>query len=155
MKKKWYWLVCIALPLAVGGLAGFITRDSFEIYSQLNLPPFSPPGWVFPVAWTILYLAMGIASGLVLSSGASQEQTMPALRLYVLQLAVNFVWPILFFGQSLYLVSFFWLLLLLLLVLLTTIWFYKIISSAGILLIPYLGWLIFAGYLNFGFYILN
>lgn len=155
MKKKWYWLVCIALPLAVGGLAGFITRDSFEIYSQLNLPPFSPPGWVFPVAWTILYLAMGIASGLVLSSGASQEQTMPALRLYVLQLAVNFVWPILFFGQSLYLVSFFWLLLLLLLVLLTTIWFYKIISSAGVLLIPYLGWLIFAGYLNFGVYILN
>lgn len=155
MKKKWYWLVCIALPLAVGGLAGFITRDSFEIYSQLNLPPFSPPGWVFPVAWSILYLAMGIASGLVLSSGASQEQTMSALRLYILQLAVNFVWPILFFGQSLYLVSFFWLLLLLLLVILVTIWFYRIIPSAGILLIPYLMWLIFAGYLNFEVYFLN
>ncbi len=155
MKKKWYWLVCIALPLAVGGLAGFITRDSFEIYSQLNLPPFSPPGWVFPVAWSILYLAMGIASGLVLGSGASQEQTMSALWLYILQLAVNFVWPILFFGQSLYLVSFFWLLLLLLLVILVTIWFYRIIPSAGILLIPYLMWLIFAGYLNFGVYFLN
>ena len=155
MKKKWYWLVCIALPLAVGGLAGFITRDSFEIYSQLNLPPFSPPGWVFPVAWSILYLAMGIASGLVLSSGASQEQTMSALRLYILQLAVNFVWPILFFGQSLYLVSFFWLLLLLLLVILVTIWFYRIIPSAGILLILYLMWLIFAGYLNFEVYFLN
>lgn len=155
MKKKWYWLVCIALPLAVGGLAGFITRDSFEIYSQLNLPPFSPPGWVFPVAWSILYFAMGIASGLVLSSGASQEQTMSALRLYILQLAVNFVWPILFFGQSLYLISFFWLLLLLLLVILVTIWFYRIIPSAGILLIPYLMWLIFAGYLNFGVYFLN
>lgn len=155
MKKKWYWLVCIALPLAVGSLAGFITKDSFEIYSQLNLPPFSPPGWVFPVAWTLLYLTMGIASGLVLSSGASQEQVMRALRLYILQLAVNFLWPILFFGQSLYLVSFFWLLLLLLLVILVTIWFYRIIPSAGILFIPYLVWLIFAGYLNLGVYILN
>lgn len=155
MKKKWYWLVCIALPLAVGGLAGFITKDSFEIYSQLNLPPFSPPGWVFPVAWTLLYLGMGIASGLVLSSGASQEQVLPALRLYALQLAVNFVWPLLFFGQSLYLVSFFWLLLLLLLVAVLTFWFYRIIPSAGILLIPYLLWLAFAGYLNLGVYFLN
>lgn len=155
MKKKWYWLVCIALPLAVGGLAGWLTADGFDQYQQLLKPPGSPPGWIFPIAWTILYLAMGLASGLVLASGAPAEQVFSGIRLYILQLGVNFLWPILFFGLELYLVAFLWLVLLLLLVSLLILWFYRILPLAGYLLVPYWGWLLFAGYLNLGVYLLN
>lgn len=155
MQKKWYWLVCIALPLAVGGLAGWLTADGFEQYQQLTTPPWSPPGWIFPLVWSILYLVMGLASGLVLASGAPSRQVFPALRLYLLQLGVNFLWPLLFFDLELYLVSFFWLLLLFLLIVLLTVWFYRIVPLSGYLLIPYCAWLIFAGYLNLGVYLLN
>ena len=155
MKKKWYWVICALIPLAVGGLAAWITADGFEQYGELIRPPLSPPGIVFPIVWSVLYLTMGIASGLVISSGASPKPVMNAIRLYALQLAVNFLWPILFFSQGLYLISFFWLVLLLLLVLLLGFRFYSLQPLAGYLLIPYLIWLAFAGYLNLGVYLLN
>ena len=155
MQKKWYWLVCIALPLAVGGLAGWLISDSFSLYQQLAKPPGSPPGWIFPLVWSILYLAMGLACGLVLASGAPSPQVFRAIRLYALQLWVNFLWPLLFFDMELYLIAFFWILLLFLLVALITVRFYKIVPLAGYLLIPYCVWLLFAGYLNLGIYLLN
>lgn len=156
LKQKWKRLfICIAIPLAVGGLSAWLTRGSMDTFETLTKPPLNPPGWLFPVVWTILYALMGTASYLILTSGADSQRVRQALCLYGLQLAINFVWPILFFNLSLYLASFLWLILLWIFILLTTIQFYRISPLAGDLMLPYLLWVTFAGYLNFGIYLLN
>ena len=146
---------CIAIPLLVGGLASFLTRGGMDVFMQLNQPPLSPPGWVFGVVWTILYILMGVSSYLVIQSGAEEEVVNKALSVYVYQLIVNFLWPTFFFNFGLYLFSFLWLVLLWVLVLIMIIRFYNISKLAGILQIPYLIWLTFAGYLNLGVWLLN
>ena len=154
MKIQWKrLLLCLAIPLAAGGLAAFLTKDSMAQFALLNQPPLSPPGWLFPVVWTILYLLMGYASYLVSISHSSQKRH--ALILYAMQLAVNFFWSIFFFNFEWYLFSFFWLLLLWVLIFLTLRAFRRISRTAGDLLIPYLLWVTFAGYLNLAIYLLN
>ena len=148
-------IICLVIPLAVGGLAALLTGGGMDTFETLNQPPLSPPGWLFPVVWTILYILMGIASYLVLTSGKSQESIRRALVLYGIQLAFNFLWPIFFFGLSAYLFAFIWLVALWLLILATTVSFYRISDIAGYLMIPYLIWVTFAGYLNLGIYLLN
>lgn len=156
MKIKWKLLIfCIAIPLIVGGIAAFISKDSMSVFEALNKPPLSPPGWLFPVAWTILYTLMGIASYLVLTSGASQHDRQKALKLYGLQLLFNFLWTIWFFNLGLYWFSFLWLAVLWLLIFTTTIFFSRTSKPAAYLLVPYLAWVAFAGYLNFGIAVLN
>ena len=156
VKKNWkLLLICVAIPLAVGGLAAWLTRDSMEIFSSLHKPPLSPPGWLFPVVWTVLYSLMGIASYLVLTSDADPNDIRLALVLYTLQLGMNFVWSILFFNHSMYLAAFVWLVLLWVVILATTVLFYRIVPLAGDLMLPYLFWVAFAGYLNYGIYFLN
>lgn len=156
MKKNWrQLLICLAIPLGVGALSGWLTRGSMAEFARLTKPPLSPPGWLFPVVWTILFLMMGLASWLVLCSGEPPQAIRGALRLYALQLAVNFFWSIFFFNLSLYLFSFFWLVLLWVLVLITAIRFYRISKPVGYLMIPYLLWITFAGYLNLSIYLLN
>lgn len=153
MKFQWKKLVvCLLLPLAVGGLAAFLTRNSMDLFAMVKKPPLSPPGWLFPVVWTILYLLMGFASYLVL---VAEKPGRTAWKFYLAQLAFNFVWPILFFHLQMYLLSFVWLLLLWILILVTILWFTRSSRLAGYLLIPYLLWVTFAGYLNLGIYILN
>lgn len=143
------------IPLAVGAVSGWITRDSMDTYGQLVRPPLSPPGWVFPAVWTVLFLFMGIASYLVYAADAPQQSITRALSLYALQLAVNFVWPILFFRFEWYFVSFLWLVLLWVLIFGTIVLFYQISKPAAWLLVPYLLWVTFAGYLNYMIYLLN
>ena len=156
MKIKWRSLIAaLAIPLAVGGLSAWVTKDAMERFAELDQPPLSPPGWVFPVVWTILFILMGVASYLVGTSGMPGRERRNALLLYGVQLAVNFFWSIFFFNMGWYLFSFFWLALLWLLVLETIDLFWKISRSAGILLFPYLAWITFAGYLNFGIFLLN
>lgn len=145
-------IVCIAIPLLIGGLSGFITRNSMQIFQQFNKPPLTPPGYLFPIVWTILYILMGLASCLILSS---DKKATPALTFYALQLIVNFFWPIFFFRFGWPLFSFLWLLLLWLLILKTIALFYEISKPAAYLLIPYLLWVTFAGYLNLSIYLLN
>lgn len=154
MKIQWKrLLLCLAIPLAVGGLAGILTKDSMMQFALVNKPPLSPPGWLFPVVWTILFLLMGLASYLVSRSDSAQKR--PALILYAIQLIVNFFWSIFFFNFEWYLFSFFWLVLLWVLILLTIRAFWRVSPVAGILLIPYLLWVTFAGYLNLAIYLLN
>lgn len=156
MKIKWRSLIAaLAIPLAVGGLSAWVTRDAMERFAELDQPPLSPHGWVFPVVWTILFILMGVASYLVGTSGMPGRERRNALLLYGVQLVVNFFWSIFFFNMGWYLFSFFWLALLWLLVLETIDLFWKISHSAGILLFPYLAWITFAGYLNFGIFLLN
>ena len=85
-------LLCIAIPLAVGGLASLLTIGSMESYRNLLQPPFSPPGWVFPVVWTVLYILMGWASYRIWVADAPVEKKRPALILYSIQLFFNFFW---------------------------------------------------------------
>ncbi|MCM1497812.1 MAG: tryptophan-rich sensory protein [Clostridium sp.] len=153
MKIQWKNLItCLAIPLAIGGLSALLTRNSMETFDLINKPGFSPPGWLFPVVWTVLYILMGIASYLVLISERSNDN---ALAVYGLQLVFNFFWSIIFFNLRLYLFAFIWLVLLWLLIFKTVLLFYQISKPAGYLLIPYLLWVTFAGYLNFSIYLLN
>lgn len=153
LKIQWKKLIlCIAIPLVIGGVSALLTRGGMETFQALNKPVLSPPGWLFPVAWTVLYILMGIASYLVFTSGKPNKL---ALALYGVQLIFNFFWPIIFFGLERYLFAFIWLILLWILILLTTISFYKISKPAGYLMIPYLLWVAFAGYLNLFIYLLN
>lgn len=147
--------ICLIVPLAVGGLSALLTGRSMDVFETINKPPLSPPGWLFPVAWTILYVLMGIASYLVLVSGEGRVTAGPSIRLYGIQLAFNFLWPVFFFNLSAYLFAFIWLVVLWLLIWVTTVGFYRIRNAAGYLMIPYLGWVAFAGYLNMGVYLLN
>ena len=148
-------IICLAFPLVVGGAAGLLTMNSMEAFEALNQPPLSPPGWLFPVVWTVLYVLMGIASYLVSVSDAPHEEKARALWTYGIQLAFNFLWPIAFFNLKWYLFAFLWLVILWILILITALRFGRIRKPAGYLLVPYLLWVAFAGYLNLGIYLLN
>ena len=153
MKIQWKKLIlCIVIPLAVGGLSALSTCGGMEIFQSLNKPALAPPSWLFPVAWTILYILMGVASYLVL---VSEKPYHKALDIYGVQLAFNYLWPIFFFTLQAYLFSFIWLVLLWLLILAATVMFYRISKPAGYLMLPYLLWVTFAGYLNLSIYLLN
>lgn len=156
LRIKWkQLLIAVAIPLVVGGLAALLTSGSMDLLEMVEKPPLSPPGWLFPVAWTILYILMGVASYLVWQTTGSPRLRQQALRLYGLQLVVNFVWPLLFFNLQWYVVAFLWLVLLWVLILLTLLAFRRLSPVAGWLLVPYLLWVTFAGYLNLGIAILN
>jgi tryptophan-rich sensory protein len=148
-------IICIAVPLAVGIIAGIISKGSMDAFKNLNKPALAPPGWLFPVVWTILFILMGIASYLILMSQASQKSIIDALKVYGVQLFFNFMWTILFFNFKLYFFSFIWLAALLVLIIITTVKFYKISSKAGLLMIPYIAWVSFAAYLNLSIALLN
>ena len=143
-----------ALALLVGGLASIITQGQMEAFSALRQPPLSPPGWVFPVAWTILYLLMGIGMAIVWRE-SDGERRRRAVTIWSVQLAANFLWPLLFFLWQLRLLSLVWLVVLLILVANMTSEFEKTSVPAARLQIPYLLWLLFAAYLNLGVWILN
>lgn len=147
--------LCIVLPLIIGGISGFLTQNSAETFAILNKPPLSPPGWVFPVVWTLLYMLMGVASYLILSSGRDKQEINTALTIYGLQLFFNFFWSIIFFSFNQYLIAFIWLIVLWILIILTILKFEKVSSTAAYLLVPYIIWVSFAGYLNLAIYLLN
>ncbi|MEA4832021.1 MAG: TspO/MBR family protein [Oscillospiraceae bacterium] len=149
------FLISMVIPLAVGGISGFITRGAGQIYESLNLPAFAPPPVVFPIVWTILFGLMGISSYLVYIKENHVSEKKAAAILYFTQLAFNFVWPILFFKGQFYLVSFIWLVILALLVAAMIFAFARISRPAAWLQVPYLLWLIFAGILNYSVYLLN
>ena len=148
--------VSIGIAWGAAGLSYLLTgRSNMEGYAALNQPPLAPPGWLFPVAWTILYILMGISSYLVLVSGRPRETIHNALILYAIQLFFNFLWPIVFFRFEAFLPAF-GVLIALWVGVVATMWqFYKSDERAGDLMIPYLLWVTFAGYLNLGVYLLN
>ena len=155
MKTDWKkLLICLGIPLAVGGLSALIS-GGMGSYGNFVQPPLSPPGWLFPLVWTILYLLMGYASYRILTSGAPEAEKRSVLLFYGAQLALNFLWSPIFFGLSWYLLAFFVLLGLWALIYVTMRKFAKIDELASDLLLPYILWVTFAGYLNLGVYLLN
>ena len=143
-----------AAALAVGGLSALLTGGGMRDFAALNQPPLSPPAWLFPVVWTILYVLMGVSMAIVWRETSGIERKR-ALRAWALQLAVNFLWPVFFFGLEWRLFAFFWLLLLIVLVVRMVRIFRQHSALAALLQIPYLVWLVFAGYLNFAVWLLN
>ncbi len=141
----------IALPLAVGGLSAWLTKDGMKAFEALKQPPLSPPTWLFPVVWTILFILMGIASYLVYQKGSHNK----ALTLYAIQLLFNFFWSIWFFGFGWFGFAFLWLVCLWALILATMLAFSRSSKAAAYLMLPYLLWVTFAGYLNLGVWLLN
>lgn len=156
MKIKWKTLILsIAVPLLVGGLSAILTRNSMADFENLQKPPLSPPGWLFPIVWTILFTLMGIASYLVITGNATRQEKKQAIQIYGIQLLFNFFWSILFFNLKLYSFSFVWLVALLILIFSTAVAFCRISKISAYLLIPYILWVIFAGYLNLSIAFIN
>ena len=153
MKNLKSLIICILIPLGVGALSALLSGNIMNNYQSMAQPPLSPPGWIFPIVWAILYILMGISSWLIYTSDSFYRKS--ALQVYALQLVVNFFWTIIFFNLQMYLFAFIWLLFLLVLIIVMIIAFYRINKTAAYLLIPYLLWVCFAGYLNFGVYLLN
>ena len=152
MWKK--FLLCLAIPLGVGGLSALLTSGNMQLFEEINKPPLSPPGWLFPVVWTILYASMGDALYLV-TMAKDTKYNLPAYISFGVQLFFNFFWSIIFFNAKAYLFAFIWLILLWVAIIANIYFFYKVNKTAGKILIPYLIWVTFAGYLNFGIYLLN
>lgn len=146
-------LLSLAISLGTGALAGALTSGSMDVYDTLNRPALSPPGVVFPIVWSVLYTLMGLSAYLIYVSGAPGRRN--ALILYGVQLVINFIWPLLFFGIGAYWLSFFWLVVLWITMALMAASFYRIRPLAAYLQIPYLLWVAFAGYLNVMTAILN
>lgn len=142
----------LALTLGCGILAGFLSRPFGETYANLNRPPFSPPGAVFGIVWSVLYLLMGLA---LYTVRLSRTDSTGAKRAFAVQLLLNFFWPLWFFRWNLYGVSAVWLMALLAAVVVTTVRFYRVKPISGWLLVPYLVWCVFALYLNLGTCLLN
>ena len=146
-------LINLLIPLSVGGLSAFLTRNSMELYETIVQPALAPPAWLFPVVWTLLYVLMGISSYIIVISDS--EYKIEALTLYGIQLVLNFIWPLIFFLGQNFLIAF---------IIIAVLWYsvLKMIQAfsavrplAGTLQIPYLIWLTFAAYLNLAIYFLN
>lgn len=146
-------ILSLALSLGTGGLSAWLTRNSMDLYGSLRQPPLSPPGWLFPVVWTILFILMGVAAWMIWEEGEPVRDT--PLRLYAIQLFFNFVWPLIFFNARLYGLALVWIVLLWVLILFTALRFWQVRPAAGWLLAPYLLWVTFAAYLNAGVWWLN
>ena len=140
-------VLLLAATIGAGALVGFLTQQDSSFYQTLVKPSFAPPSWVFPVAWTLLYAAMAVARWLVLKTDSRDRLIL--LGLYIAQLAVNLLWPYLFFVQKTLGLSFFWLVLLWMLTAIMLYQFFCVNKLPGWLLVPYQLWLTFAGILNF------
>ena len=157
MKKVKFktYAACILLAEAVGALSGWLSRDGMKAYeSTIVQPPLSPPGWLFPIVWTILYALMGIGAARVYAAPISPERS-KGMNLFVVQLIVNFFWSLIFFNAQAFGFALIWLLLLWTLVLWMIVEFSKVDKLAALIQIPYLIWLAFAAYLNWGVWNLN
>ncbi len=148
-------IISILIPLVVGVVSALLTRNAMMTFQMVNKPPLSPPGWLFPVVWVILYVLMGIASYIVCQQGKEKPEVIRALETYGVQLVFNFFWSIFFFRLKWYGFSFVWLVVLWILILSMVNQFRKINVFAAVLIIPYLIWVSFAGYLNLGIALLN
>lgn len=146
-------IICVAIPLIVGGVASIITRSAMISFDSMVKPPLAPPAWLFPIAWTVLYVLMGIASFLIYRS--SDDSHYIGMVVYVLQLIFNFVWSLLFFKLNAYTFAFVWLAMLLFMVIALIANTARYSKPAMIMLIPYAAWCGFALYLNIGIAVLN
>lgn len=145
----------IAFTQGIGLLSGLLTREGVQLYNIYAVkPPLTPPSWVFPVVWIILFGLMGVSAARVFLAPASREQNR-AMQLFFLQLAANVLWSLLFFNLRAYGTAFIWILVLWLLILGMILAFAQVDRPAALLQLPYLLWVTFAAVLNFMVWQLN
>ena len=151
-KRYVFW---IAVAEGVGVLSGWLTREGTKVYNAVvEQPPLSPPSAAFPIVWSILFLLMGIGAARVSLSPPSADRNR-ALSIFVVQLAVNFFWSIIFFNFQNFGFALAWLLMLWVLILWMIAAFWRVDRPAALMQIPYAVWVTFAAYLNFGVWALN
>jgi tryptophan-rich sensory protein len=157
LKKQLYYIaIAVAICLVIGFLSSVATQSSVvDWYPTLNKPSFNPPNWLFAPVWSVLYVMMGVAAGLVWARGFHHIWVKTALYHFIFQLLFNALWSIVFFGLK----EPSWALLviftLLILIVLTIRWFKVVHKTAAILMIPYLLWVCFASALNYKIWVLN
>lgn len=151
MNNKKIWIKSILIPLILGGIVGLIV-SKFMDYNTLQKPPLSPPGFLFGIVWSILYILMGISYGILATKNLVDYRVNKA---YYSQLIINLIWPILFFVFKWRLFSCIWIILLIIAIIYMIVVFYRKNKLSAYLQIPYLLWTIFATYLNIGVYLLN
>ncbi len=151
MKKIIRSLFYLFFPLLIGGLVAFLIRNSID-YTSLIQPPLAPPKIVFPIAWTILYLLMGISYFLMQKNELIDNSDKV---IYYLQLFVNAFWSLIFFLWKMRFLSILWIIVLDILVIILILKFYAKNKISAYLLLPYLLWILFATYLTIGIYLLN
>lgn len=153
LKKYKYIILNVAISLGIGAISALCTMNSMDLYQKINRPKIAPPAFIFPIVWSILYVLIGLSSYLVHRSKDNNKES--ALILYYFQLALNFIWPITFFNYQNFLLALAILLALNISVIILIRLFYKIRPIAAYLLLPYLGWIFFALYLNFWIFLRN
>ncbi|MBS6184835.1 MAG: TspO/MBR family protein [Clostridium celatum] len=143
--------------MSVGGglLVGFITRNSINVYDTLKKSLLTPSNSIFQIVWIVLYTLIGIAAYRIYMNNKSEKNDYNGYFYYLVQLLINFLWPIIFFNLRLYGISFILIIILLILIIITTIKFFKVDTIAGVLMIPYIGWVAFASYLTFYIWMFN
>ncbi|EDO27659.1 predicted protein, partial [Nematostella vectensis] len=157
MSKSLKILYVVAICLAVGYLSSLVTQSSIETwYPTIKKPIFNPPNWVFAPVWTLLFIMMGIAGGLVWDKlEQNRELVKKGLFLFTIQLLLNAFWSYIFFSLKNILLASIEIILLLLIIYETYVVFKKIDSMASKLLIPYLFWVSFATILTVTICFLN
>mgnify|MGYP002624580743 CR=1 FL=1 len=155
-KRKWIpYAAFILVSEAVGGLSAWLTRDGMELYrTAIVKPPLSPPGIVFPIVWGVLYLLMGIGAARIYKTPPGRDRTQ-CLILFFVQLGFNFLWSLLFFNLEAFGFAFVWLAALWALIIWMTLSFRELDRPAAWMQLPYILWVLFAGYLNYGVWLLN
>ena len=149
--KKINWkrlIVIIIITFVVGSFFSFFTMNNMNTFKELE-KPINVPGILFPIVWSILYLLMSISLYIVIDKNRN------SLIIYSIQLIINSLWTLIFFGFGAYLLAFIWIILLLIAIVIMIAKFYNIDKKAAYLNIPYLLWVLFAAYLNLGIYLLN
>lgn len=154
-RNRQTYIISIAIPLITGVLASIITSGQMQIYKTLVKPPLSPPAIIFPIVWTILYVLMGISSAMIVLTPANKKEQRFAITLYIMQLALNFLWSIVFFNFRAFKASFVIIVMLWYTIFRMILAFMQVNKSAALLQIPYLLWVTFATYLNLAIVLLN
>lgn len=157
-KRSFNWKALLLFIVGVevlGSLSSLFAGNIKEIYNSLSLPPLAPPDYLFGIVWPLLYLLIAISGYLIYQSIAFKGEKTTSYLLFAVQLGLNFVWSIVFFGGNYYWVGVVIVIILDLVVLGCILQYYKVNWAASVLLIPYLIWILFATYLTIGVAVLN
>ena len=142
-------LICVGAVLAASGIGSLATVRAIPTwYKGLAKPSFNPPEWLFGPAWTVLYLMIAVAAWLVWKQGIGAAGVKVALAMFLVQLVLNCLWSVLFFGLRSPLAGLLDIIVLWLAILATIVLFFRVSVPAGVLLLPYIGWVTFAAILN-------
>lgn len=148
------YLITIGGTLALGALSSLFVSLGGVSFDTLNKPPLAPPAVLFPIVWSVLYAVMGWSMGTVWLKATPFERP-AAVKIYLVALFFNLMWSCFFFTLGWLFFAFLWLLILIVLTIAMILIFYGISKPASLALLPYLAWLLFAGYLNLMFVALN